>query len=282
MLISIIIPLYNKENCIYNTLQSVLNQTYQNIEVVIIDDGSTDNSAKIVLALDDDRIKYSYQKNGGVSFARNKGFEKATGDWIMFLDADDTLFKKSIEDLIKGLTLFPMSTLISGNYEINAGNSTNKSCKLTKEQLLENPFKSLWQKTWNIRLGSFIVKNNMLDKLERFRSDIIIGEDVIFTDNLIKNCKIAYIPSLIMCYNLDFSALSKKKVPVEQIYEWVMPLEGLNKNNYLYKIYLDKLFRKIINSFIKDDFEVGVKLIIKHKSKIIGSTFYFIQRLCRF
>ena len=91
--ISVIIPLYNKESAIENTVSSVLKQTYKNFELIISDDGSTDNSSSIIkrMALDDKRIKYFYKSNGGVSSARNYGLSKAVGDWVVFIDADDEM-----------------------------------------------------------------------------------------------------------------------------------------------------------------------------------------------
>ncbi|QYS90674.1 glycosyltransferase family 2 protein [Flavobacterium covae] len=94
-LFSVIIPLYNKENYIYNTLISVINQTYTYFEIIIVNDGSTDKSLEIVKNINDSRIKIFEQNNKGVSSARNLGIKNATGSLIAFLDADD-LWKKII------------------------------------------------------------------------------------------------------------------------------------------------------------------------------------------
>lgn len=86
---SVIIPLYNKELSIRNTIQSVLDQTFQDFEVVIVNDGSTDSSVAVVESFTDPRIRLIHQKNQGVSAARNKGIKEAKNDWIAFLDGDD-------------------------------------------------------------------------------------------------------------------------------------------------------------------------------------------------
>lgn len=88
-LISVIIPLYNKEKSVSNSVQSVLNQTYNNFELIIVDDGSTDNSFNIVDRIKDSRIRLYQKSNGGVSSARNFGITHAKSNLISFLDADD-------------------------------------------------------------------------------------------------------------------------------------------------------------------------------------------------
>ena len=91
LFLSIIIPLYNKQDYIYKTLQSVLSQEYLNFEIVIVDDGSTDNSVEIVEKISDERIHLFRKSNGGPASARNYGVQRAQGKWVLFLDADDTL-----------------------------------------------------------------------------------------------------------------------------------------------------------------------------------------------
>lgn len=86
---TVIIPLYNKVFSIAKTIQSVLNQTLKNFELLVVNDGSTDNSVEIVERFDDHRIKIIHQSNQGVSAARNAGIKEAKGEWICFLDADD-------------------------------------------------------------------------------------------------------------------------------------------------------------------------------------------------
>ncbi|QYS89019.1 glycosyltransferase family 2 protein [Flavobacterium davisii] len=92
---SVIIPLYNKENYIYNTLTSVIDQSYSNFEIIIVNDGSTDKSLEIIQNINDSRIRIFNQQNKGVSSARNLGIKNAKGTLIAFLDADD-LWKKII------------------------------------------------------------------------------------------------------------------------------------------------------------------------------------------
>lgn len=100
-LISIIVPVYNVEIYLTECVRSILNQTYKNIEILLIDDGSTDNSGVLCenLAKQDDRIKVFHKENGGLSDARNYGIEKATGEFVMFVDSDDLVSESIVDNL---------------------------------------------------------------------------------------------------------------------------------------------------------------------------------------
>ena len=104
-LVSIIIPIYNVERYLRECLDSVVNQTYKNIEIILVNDGSPDLSENICreYQLKDSRIKYYVKSNGGLSDARNYGLTKATGDYIIFLDSDDVADIRQIEVLLKNL-----------------------------------------------------------------------------------------------------------------------------------------------------------------------------------
>ena len=91
--VSIVVPIYNTEKYLKKCLDSIINQTYENLEIILVDDGSTDNSGKIIddYAKKDSRIKAIHQKNAGQSTARNNGIKKATGKYISFIDGDDEI-----------------------------------------------------------------------------------------------------------------------------------------------------------------------------------------------
>ena len=98
-MVSVIIPVYNIEKHIYNSIKSSVNQTYRDIEIILVDDGSSDKSALICdeYALIDNRIKVIHKTNGGLSSARNAGLDTAKGDFIVFLDGDDYYALDAIE-----------------------------------------------------------------------------------------------------------------------------------------------------------------------------------------
>lgn len=116
ILVSIIIPVYNDENYIDICVKSVISQTYSNIEIILVDDGSTDASSILCddWATKDKRILVLHQKNSGVSSARNSGIEYASGKWIMFVDADDIIDHELVIDLVNAITEMKTKTSVSG------------------------------------------------------------------------------------------------------------------------------------------------------------------------
>ena len=132
MLISVVIPLYNKEKYIIRTINSVLAQTYKEFELIVVDDESTDNSVNLVKLVADPRIKLVLQKNGGVSLARNIGVKNAVGDWVAFLDADDEYEPAFLQEAINFLDKNRGSDLsfLGANYFLGSRN-----CKAISEKL---------------------------------------------------------------------------------------------------------------------------------------------------
>lgn len=122
---SIVIPLYNKANYIESTLNSVLNQTFTDYEIIIINDGSTDNGEIKVLGFNDSRIHLYNQKNQGASVARNLGIEKANSDYIAFLDADDLWMANHLETLKTLIQNFSNAGIFASRYELVFNNGKN-------------------------------------------------------------------------------------------------------------------------------------------------------------
>lgn len=120
--VSVVIPLYNKGHCISRTLNSVLAQTYQNIEIIVVDDGSTDNSPEVVKTFKDARLILITQENKGPGAARNAGLRRATGEYIVFLDADDEWAPNFLQEGVDFLDSHEeVSTISSGYYDTSKG-----------------------------------------------------------------------------------------------------------------------------------------------------------------
>lgn len=133
-MISVIIPLYNKELHVGRAISSVLSQSYQDFEIIIVDDGSTDDSANIVKLYKDFRITLIHQENAGVSSARNRGIEEATGDLIAFLDADDEWMPDHLRTIIRLAQKYPYAGIYASSYKI-----TSLTGKVTSPKLIGIP-----------------------------------------------------------------------------------------------------------------------------------------------
>ncbi len=116
--ISVIIPLYNKEKSIALTIESVLKQTFQNYEIIVINDGSTDSCLDVVKRFNDDKLNVYTTENKGVSYARNFGVSKAKYPYIAFLDADDYWYPFHLENLVNSINQYPISEWFATAYEI--------------------------------------------------------------------------------------------------------------------------------------------------------------------
>lgn len=113
---SIIIPCFNKQNQILITLNSILNQTFHDYEVIIVDDGSTDNSVSLINSVSDKRIKLIQQQNAGVSAARNKAIENANGEWVAFLDADDWWHPEYLQNIHNTINIRSNAKIVTADF----------------------------------------------------------------------------------------------------------------------------------------------------------------------
>jgi len=165
-LVSIIIPVYNSSKFICDTLDSVKKQTYNEFECIIVDDGSTDGTAKIVKEwiFEDKRFKYVYQSNAGLSAARNKGLEYAKGDFIQFLDADDVILPLKLEKQIQDINKeFDKTKTIVSYTDYAAGTSEDiykpaehyLSCKFISSNYVEELI-ACWESTLSIPPHCFL------------------------------------------------------------------------------------------------------------------------------
>lgn len=185
--VSIIIPVYNVEKYLKKCIESILNQTYDNLEVILVNDGSIDSSRDICLhyAQNNDRIVYIEQKNLGPSAARNKGIDKAEGEYIQFIDADDYLPPDSVKKLVEAIDISDF--VIAGYYNLTLKYEGIIEKKVnsewnglyTKKELLSNwgdlVNKGMFHYTWNKLYKSNVVKNKI-----KFNEDVKISEDMIF------------------------------------------------------------------------------------------------------
>lgn len=206
--VSIIIPLYNKQHSIRETVNSVLSQTYKNFEVLIVNDGSTDNSLQIVKEFDDDRIKLFTQDNHGISYTRNRGIKEASGEWILFLDADDCLLPNGLTILVSNIV--DDKTIIAGNFIIN-DNGVEKKCLKSNSEAHYSPhniYKHLLIHKIYLRAGSFIVPREFVT-FHQFNERLSRYEDMEMLINCYDHLYLKYVPELIMRYDLKYAEASR-------------------------------------------------------------------------
>ena len=137
-LVSIIIPVYNGEKYLEECIESIRNQTYEDLEIIIVNDGSTDNSLNIIKKIQeqDDRIVIIDKENEGVSVGRNTGLKKTTSDFIMFVDCDDTLEKDAIENFMEKMD-DNVDIVISNVFCNTDGNITKAPCVYSEDNIFE-------------------------------------------------------------------------------------------------------------------------------------------------
>ena len=116
-LVSIIIPVYNASKYVEQSVYSAINQTYRNIEVIAVDDGSTDNSYELLKTIKDTRLKVFKQLNQGACVARNRGIQESTGEYVKFLDADDFLYQDAIERQVEQSSGLAKNEEVFGDFD---------------------------------------------------------------------------------------------------------------------------------------------------------------------
>jgi glycosyltransferase involved in cell wall biosynthesis len=192
-LVSVIIPCYNREQWLEKCIHSVLNQTYYNLEIIIIDDGSSDRTFQIVKSFNDKRIKYFYKENGGHASARNFGINQSIGEWIAFLDSDDYWDKHKIKTQ---LSYGDFDAIYCNANIIDEKGSIIKNNKSINFEKLHSDIKN------NILLAniitgsssSIILKTSIIKRVGYFRNDLKIGEDWEYWARAIwLNIKIKYV-----------------------------------------------------------------------------------------
>ncbi len=184
--ISVIIPVFNVEIYLGKCIVSVLEQTHTNIELILIDDGSTDGSGAFCdkFALKDSRVKVLHIKNGGVSRARNMGIENATGKWICFIDSDDWIEKTMLEDLLKSAKKFKTKMACCYFDEDREGHTVHRfsekqnycaeACEIAESFCVNSEIKSVMYPPWNKLFDAEYARKLC------FHNDLRIGEDFLF------------------------------------------------------------------------------------------------------
>ena len=199
---SVVIPLYNKELSIQNTIKSVLQQSFQEFEIVVVNDGSTDASVIRVEEIDDSRIRVVHQKNQGVSAARNKGVAEAKFSWIAFLDGDDLWEPNHLEEITKMMNMYPEEKVFatSFNYSTNVSvfrHKRNETVSKIKNYFVEARREMLM---WT---SVVVINKKCLSSVGDFNIKLSYGEDLDLWARLMQQFALIKSQVVTATYRLD-------------------------------------------------------------------------------
>lgn len=275
-LISIVIPMYNAQDYIVKLLECLRKQTYKNLEVIVVNDGSTDNSLELVkeCAKKDKRIKIISIPNGGVSNARNIGIENTTGEYITFLDADDYIEYNMYEKILLKLEEKNVDVIrsnfikedVDGNLIAN-GNMMDLSDTILDENIvIEKLLAYIFDNLIPTYTPLIFAKAELIREKMRFRTDIHMMEDLIFCLELFFSSSKIYFYDF-KCYhyvyNMSSSSKSRKNLmrnfndtlKVVKILKDFLKDKNIDKTllSKIYHIYSTMIVKYTLRTFQKDD-----------------------------
>lgn len=289
-LVSIIIPIYNLEKYIAKCLNSIILQTYKELEIICIDDGSVDDTAEIIksFAEKDCRIKYIRRENAGVSAARNFGLEKATGEYIMFVDGDDGLHFRAVEILLNEIQKNDCYCAVCDFKNIRSFSEVQSEnefhyescCDVLENQMKKFPdFHVLSGVVWAKLIRADCAKRILFDtEFSRGEDSLYISE--LFTANI--NKKISYVRYPLYYYYCRSNSASTKQInekDINSIYaaEKILKISEDSGNEYLRSrgyLVLFSTIKRIQTDSVSTPFEKRVKTLTKSLGKkyILGLT----------
>ena len=280
---SVVIPLYNKAAYIEDTLKSVVNQTFKDFEVIIVNDGSTDNSLEIARSFNDERIRIIDQENRGASITRNKGIEKSQSSYIALLDADDIWYENHLEELKKLIEKFPNAGLFCTNYEIDYSGKFVKPASFNFEY--ESKCKII-EDFFDANIINFIpsssstaFKKSFFQNVGAYDINLTTAQDLDLWIKMALKHKVAFNPKITMMYKFyAVNSLSKNEFN-EIRYDFINKYRIEEESNASLKKYLDInryalairsllngdrfLYEKVKNEISQDNLNCKQKLLLQ-------------------
>lgn len=256
MLVSVIVPVYNGEKYLKSCIDSIRVQSYKNLEIIIINDGSNDKSSEIIkeIATEDKRIIYAEQENKGVSSTRNNGIDIAKGEFIIFVDCDDTIEKNYVELLLDKIKKSSLDIVACGYTDISIygiiklndfykGNSI-----LNKDKFISNIFNGVGGTLWGKMFKREIIEVNNI----RMNPNIFMCEDMIFVlQYAMKSNSFGAIEESIYNYNRKNESSVSSKINFEyfdNLIEVMKAIEDVLNENKYDKKYIDSILCERIRS----------------------------------
>ena len=224
-LISIIVPLYNKERYIKKTLQSILLQTFTDYEVLVINDGSTDHGLERAKEVESDCIRIFSKPNGGPASARNMGVRNAKGRWVMILDADDELVPGILQHFSDLIQAHPDCHFFCGTHQLKRDNELTLYSNKYIEGVLKNNFRAWCTKRFMPVAGSWIMLRQLLLQ-HPFQENLHRYEDAESLFGIMRNARIWTTTYPAMIYNRDSNCASKACSNIEEDFIGHLSLEG--------------------------------------------------------
>lgn len=272
--ISVIVPCYNQAQYMDEALQSVLEQTFQDWECIIVNDGSPDDTEEVAKRWleKDARFKYLKKENGGLSSARNAGIEMAQGEWIQFLDCDDYMDSEKLQKSITDSETFDV--ILTNFYMVSDGNVAPPFCDITKYEVNTDNIISRWDLDFNIPIHCGLFNKSRISDI-KFNEQLKAKEDWWFWIQLTSLPRFSYklIDEKLVYYRYNANSLSKNFTLVYQnifdVHSLIYTsgnqevkdmlfnklnflLRKVNNENYNQKIYIRKLqSTKVLKAYLK-------------------------------
>lgn len=243
IIFSVIIPLYNKEKSIRSTIESVLAQSYTHFELIIVNDGSTDGSLKIVENIKDERIRIINQNHGGVSKARNTGILASKNEYIVPLDADDIWESFALEEFVYLIKNFPKATVYATNMM-----TSMKSVKGNYNRYYVEDYyysSAILLAKWNLNIlgtGVVAIRRECFEKAGYYNEEITHGEDIELWIRLKDCCKIAKSEVVTMTYRLNAENRASNVAEHRQVQPNIKERNINDKISKSHKLYLGCLY----------------------------------------
>lgn len=286
--LSLVVPVYNVEDYIEECIQSLLQQTLDDFEIIVVNDGSTDESIKRISKINSPKLKIIHRENGGLSAARNTGLEHATGEYIAFVDSDDyIIYPEAYEEMYK-IAKSTQSDVIYGNalkyfskdrfYPLNSEFKGNQQDVLSSDEFL---IKVLKEKETFAPVWLYLYKRDLLMDNKLIFKEGIYHEDEQFTPRaLIKAKQIGIYRKVFYLYRQRQGSIVNSNLNVQMGYDVLETCKGLEpqlkliSNKRLRKLYLNYLAALIIEQIYKykmNDVRFEYRRFILTNSCEIGS-----------
>jgi glycosyltransferase involved in cell wall biosynthesis len=286
--VSIIIPVFNAEKYVDETIKSVLFQSYNNIEVIVVDDGSTDKSIDIIREFNSNKIKIFSQENSGGCRARNLGFEKSTGDLILYLDADDLISEEYIEEKVNCFIendLFIVVTSELRRFQNDIDKWKRLSERVSKDY--SNGIDLIYEMAkfqQPFQVSAWMISRKLQEKSGNWNEKLLRNQDGELFIRILLNCsKVVYCKGICSYYRLTTNSLSNT-ITRQSFFSLIESID-LYKSNVLRKIDNKKIRKAIIRYYLsillinknrnpEIEYEIKQRLkTINHRSTLGGNIF---------